>query len=99
VSNGLSYSWDAKHPAGAAPGAGHRVVPGSLRLHGEPIAMEKSYRVTLNSFMAGGGDALSIFNQGRSVQEGESDLVVAKLYFRLKGILPQPQTGRIQRLN
>jgi 5'-nucleotidase len=99
VSNGFSYTWDASQPEGAAPGAGHRVVPGSLRLQGRPIAMDKTYRVTVNSFMASGGDALSVFKQGRNVQEGENDLVVAKLYFRLKGILPPPQMGRILRLH
>ena len=99
VSNGFSYSWDASVPEGAAPGTGHRVVPGSMRLQGVPMAMEQSYRVTVNSFMASGGDALSVFKQGRNVQEGETDLVVAKLYLRLKGILPAPQMGRIQRLN
>jgi 5'-nucleotidase len=70
-----------------------------MRLHGEPIAMDRSYRVTVNSFMASGGDALSVFKQGRNVQEGENDLVAAKLYFRLKAILAPPQMGRIQRLN
>ena len=99
VSNGFSYVWDASQPEGAAPGKGQRVVPGSMRLHGVPIAMEQSYRVTVNSFMASGGDALSVFKQGRNVQEGENDLVVAKLYLRLKGVLPAPQMGRIQRLN
>jgi 5'-nucleotidase len=99
VSQGFSYTWDASQPEGAAPGAGHRVVPGSMRLHGEPIAMDRSYRVTVNSFMASGGDALSVFKQGRNVQEGENDLVAAKLYFRLKAILAPPQMGRIQRLN
>jgi 5'-nucleotidase len=99
VSQGFSYTWDASQPEGAAPGKGQRVVPGSMRLHGEPIAMEQSYRVTVNSFMASGGDALSVFKQGRNVQEGESDLAVAKLYLRLKGILPPPKMGRIQRLN
>ncbi len=99
VSNGFGYTWDASQPEGAAPGKGQRVVPGSMRLNGLPIAMEQSYRVTVNSFMASGGDALSVFKQGRNVQEGETDLVVAKLYLRLKGILPPPQLGRIQRLN
>ena len=45
-----------------------------------------------------GSDALSVFKQGRNVQEGETDLVAAKLYFRIKGILPRPQMGRIQRI-
>ncbi len=99
VSQGFSYTWDASQLGGAAPGKGQRVVPGSMRLHGEPIALEKSYRVTVNSFMASGGDALSVFKQGLNVQEGENDLVAAKLYFRLKGVLPPPQMGRIQRIN
>jgi 5'-nucleotidase len=99
VSHGFSYVWDASAPEGAAPGKGQRVVSGSMRLHGVPIAMEQSYRVTVNSFMASGGDALSVFKQGRNVQEGETDLVAAKLFLRLKGVLPVPQMGRIQRLN
>ena len=99
VSNGFSYVWDASQPEGSAPGKGQRVVPGSMRLHGEPIAMDRSYRVTVNSFMASGGDALSVFKQGSNVQEGENDLVVAKQYFRLQGVLQPPQMGRIQRLN
>lgn len=99
VSSGFSYVWDASAPEGAAPGKGRRVVPGSMHLHGEPMAMDQSYRVTVNSFLASGGDALSVFKQGRNVQEGETDLVAAKLYFRLKGVMPLPQMGRIQRLN
>jgi 5'-nucleotidase len=99
VSNGFGYTWDASTPEGAAPGSGQRVVPGSMRLNGEPIAMDRSYRVTVNSFMASGGDALSVFKQGRNVQEGETDLVVAKLYLRRQGVLPLPHMGRIQRLN
>ena len=99
VSNGFSYVWDASMPEGAAPGTGNRVVPGSMRLHGEPIAMDKNYRVTVNNFMASGGDSLGILKQGRNVQEGETDLVVVKLYLRLKGVLQPPQLGRIQRLN
>lgn len=99
VSQGFSYTWDASMPEGAEKGQGHRVVPGSMRLHGKPIAMDKRYRVTVNSFMASGGDALSVFRQGRNVQEGEIDLDVVADYLRRKGTLPPPQMGRIQRLN
>jgi len=99
VSSGFSYTWDASQPAGAAPGIGHRVVPGSMRLHGEPMEMDKLYRVTVNSFMASGGDSFNVFKNGRNYQEGEVDLVVAKLYFRLKGVVSAPQMGRIQRMN
>jgi 5'-nucleotidase len=99
VSSGFGYTWDASQPEGAAPGKGQRVVPGSMRLHGVPIAMEQMVRVTVNSFMASGGDALNVFKQGRNLQEGDTDLEVAKLYLRQKGVLPAPHMGRIQRLN
>lgn len=99
VSQGFSYTWDASTPEGAIQGTGHRVVPGSMRLQGEPMELDKLYRVTVNSFMASGGDGFNEFNHGLNMQEGESDLVVVKLYLRLKGVLPPPQMGRITRLN
>jgi len=99
VSSGFSYVWDASAPSGAAPGSGQRVVPGSMRLNGQPLAMDRSYRVTVNSFMASAGDALSVFKQGRNVQEGDVDLAVVKQYFQRLGTVAAPQGGRIQRLN
>ena len=101
VSQGFSYIWDASQPEGASPGIGHRVVPGSMRLHGEvmAMAMDQLYRVTVNSFMASGGDSFSVFRHGLNMQEGENDLVATKLYLRLKGVLPPPAMGRIQRVN
>ncbi|WP_342617003.1 bifunctional metallophosphatase/5'-nucleotidase [Rhodoferax sp. GW822-FHT02A01] len=99
VSQGFSYVWDASKPEGAAPGTGHRVVPGSMRLNGEPMEMDKLYRVTVNSFMASGGDAFNVFKSGRNVQEGDNDLAVTKLYLRVKGLVQPPVMGRIQRLN
>jgi 5'-nucleotidase len=99
VSHGFSYVWDASRPEGATPGTGHRIVPGSMRLYGEVMAMDQLYRVTVNNFMASGGDSFNVFRHGLNMQEGENDLVVAKLYLRLKGVLPPPSMGRIQRLN
>jgi 5'-nucleotidase len=61
--------------------------------------MAKTYRVTVNNFMAAGGDNFSVLTQGTNRQDGENDLVVAKLYFRLKGALITPLEGRIQRVN
>jgi 5'-nucleotidase len=99
VSQGFGYTWDASKPEGAAPGTGHRVVPGSMRLQGEVMEMDKLYRVTVNSFMASGGDSFNVLRHGLNLQEGESDLAVAKLYLRQNAVLPAPATGRIQRLN
>jgi 5'-nucleotidase len=99
VSQGFTYTWDASKPEGAPPGKGERVVPGSMKLNGEPIAMDKTYRVTVNNFMATGGDSFNVLKQGTNVQDGENDLVAAKMYLRLKGLLPAPVPGRIQRIN
>ncbi|MBC7917787.1 MAG: 5'-nucleotidase C-terminal domain-containing protein [Rhodoferax sp.] len=99
VSSGFSYAWDASKPAGAAPGQGQRVVPGSVMLNGAPIEMDTTYRVTVNNFIASGGDNFTLLTEGRNVQAGEIDLVAAKLYFRLKGVVPAPSMGRITRIN
>ena len=58
VSRGFSYSWDAGKPTG------QRVVPGSLRLNGQPIAADARLRVTVNSFLASGGDNFTVLQAG-----------------------------------
>ena len=99
VSSGFTYAWDASQPAGVESGKGQRVVPGSMKLNGEPIAMDKTYRITVNNFMASGGDNFTVLTQGTNLQVGEIDLVVTKLYFRLKGIIPAPGMDRVTRVN
>jgi 5'-nucleotidase len=99
VSNGFSYAWDASKPEGAAPGTGQRIVAGTMTLNGAPIEYDKTYRITVNNFMASGGDNFTVLTQGTNVQAGEIDSVVAKLYFRVKGIVNAPAQDRIVRLN
>jgi len=95
VSNGFSYAWDASTPEGAAAGTGQRVVPGSMKLNGEPIDMNTSYRVTVNNFMASGGDGYAVLRQGSNRQDGDIDSAIARLYFRVKGIVRPPALDRI----
>ena len=99
VSNGFTYSWDASAPERAPGGGGQRVVPGSLKLNGESIDMERVYRVTVNNFMSVGGDNYSILLKDLSRQEGEIDLIVTKRHFERQGIVNPPQMGRITRIN
>lgn len=98
VSQGFGYAWDASKPAGAAAGTGRRVVPGSVRLHGEPLERDKLYRVTVNSFMASGSDSFRVLKGGRNLHEGDGDVAATTLYFRAKGMVPAPQPGRIERI-
>jgi 5'-nucleotidase len=58
VSEGFSYAWDARQPAG------HRVVPGSVTLNGVPLEMDSSYRIVTNNFLAEGGDGFPTFAKG-----------------------------------
>jgi len=96
VSAGFSYTWDATSPSGAARGQGSRVVPGSMTLNGEPMLMNKSYRVVTNNFLAEGGDGFSVFKSGKNQQTGDVDSAVAKLYFAAKGVVQPPKLNRIQ---
>ncbi|OON64249.1 bifunctional metallophosphatase/5'-nucleotidase [Massilia sp. KIM] len=69
VSQGFSYQWDGKRPAGS------RVVPGSIRLHGAPLEDGKRYRVVANNFLAEGGDNFPEFAKGtQRVETGMLDL-------------------------
>ena len=99
VSAGFGYRWDASAPAGAAPGSGARVVPGSMMLDGVPLEPGKRYRVTVNNFIASGGDNFSVLREGTAVQQGDIDLSVAKLYFAAHGVVRPPQGERITRIN
>lgn len=99
VSRGFSYAWDASTAEGSPSGTGQRIVPGSMRLQGVPIEMAQHYRITVNNFMASGGDGYTVLRQGSNVQAGEIDSVVTKLYFRAKGIVNSPVLDRILRFN
>lgn len=99
VSNGFSYSWDASKPTNAAAGSGNRVVPDSIKLNGVAIDMAKVYRVTVNNYMATGGDGFTLFTQGSKRQQGDIDIDAGVAYFRKLGTVPTPALNRITRIN
>ncbi|HEX8780025.1 MAG TPA: 5'-nucleotidase, partial [Nocardioides sp.] len=43
------------------------VVPGSLTIGGATVVLTESYRITVNNFLAGGGDGFSVLTQGTNV--------------------------------
>ncbi len=93
VSQGFSYGWDASKPLG------ERVVQGSVRLNGQPIAAGDSVRVTVNSFVAGGGDNFATFKQGRDVRTGVMDVDALEAYVKANPTLSPQALNRITRLN
>lgn len=99
-SSTFSYSWDASKPAGAADGQGNRVVPGSLKLNGVAMDLSKTYRVTLNSFMAPGpGDNFSAVGKGTNITpSGVVDIDAFVAYMKAHPNLAPP-AARITRVN
>jgi 5'-nucleotidase len=100
-SSTFSYSWDASKPAGAAVGSGNRVVAGSLKLNGVTMDMSKTYRVTLNSFMAPGpGDNFSVVTtSGTNVTNSGVIDIDAFVGYMKKNLNLAPPAPRVTRLN
>lgn len=93
VSNGFSYIWDASKPLG------NRVMADRMTLNGGPIEPAANYRVTLNDYLAVGGDGFTVAKQGASPQYGGYDADALFAFFKAHGpIGPLPPT-RILRVN
>jgi 5'-nucleotidase len=93
VSRGFGYAWDASSPAG------QRVVAGSLSLDGRPIRADSRLRVTVNAFLAGGGDNFGVFKQGRDVRTGVMDIDALESYVKGNPTIGPGPLDRITRRN
>ncbi len=73
VSAGFSYVY-------AFDRARERAVVSQVRVKGRPLDPEKSYRVTVPSFLADGGDSFVLLRVGRDRKEGPLDVDVLASY-------------------
>jgi len=88
VSEGFAYSH-----------TGSQVCDGSVTINGVPVNRAADYRVTMNSFLATGGDGFSVFNAGRDQLGGDVDTDAMTAYFAEKSpVQPGPQ-NRIVRVD
>jgi 5'-nucleotidase len=93
VSDGLTYMWDA------SLADADKVIAASIEISGVTVVPGNSYRVTVNSFLADGGDNFSVLTEGTNRLGGEIDLDALVSYFDLNSpVTPGPQ-DRITRLN
>jgi 5'-nucleotidase len=92
VSQGFAFTWKASGPAG------DKVDPASITLNGTTIDPTASYRVTVNNFMASGGDGLTVLTQGKEPLTGVIDLDAFDAYARANNPLTPPELGRITRI-
>ncbi|SEM90400.1 bifunctional metallophosphatase/5'-nucleotidase [Lihuaxuella thermophila] len=84
--SGLQYSYNPDRPA-------HDRVVDLKKTDGTPIDPTQTYTVTVNSFLASGGDDFTVFNEGLNRIVGPVDLDALIEYIKQ---LPQPFSAQIE---
>lgn len=93
VSKGFSYTWDN------AGTDGNRIIAGSMKLDGVPIDPAAPYRVTVNNFLAVGGDGFTVLKDGKDPVIGAYDVDALSAYLRRHSPVAPGPLDRITRLN
>ena len=93
VSNGFSYTWDNARPYG------ERIIASSMSLDGRKIDPAASYRVTVNNYLAVGGDSFTVLKQGTAQQLGIYDVDALYDYFKGNSPIRASAGNRIARIN
>ena len=81
-SDGITYTWDASVAAqitGTACTAAPSPVS-DLRIGGQPALTDQAYRITVNSFLADGGDRFFVLRSGSDRTGGALDLDALEAY-------------------
>ena len=81
-SRGFSYTWNTKGSHG------NRIVEESMLLDGRAIGPEQSYRVTVNNFLADGGDGFRVLRDGTDRVGGPVDVDALTDYLRASTTRP-----------
>jgi 5'-nucleotidase len=86
-STGFVYRFDRRQPVGS------RIV--AITLGGKPLDPAARYRVTINGFLALGGDGFSVFTGAHEAVTGPTDIEALEGYFRSAPRLDVPQEERV----
>ncbi|MFC4653896.1 bifunctional metallophosphatase/5'-nucleotidase [Rheinheimera marina] len=92
VSQGFSYQWDDRKPLG------QKIVPGSIKLNGQPLQMAQSYRVTINNFVASGADGFTVFTEATNPLTGGLDVDVLEQYLTAHPGIKPAAFDRVQKV-
>ena len=93
VSDSLRYTWDASAPIG------DRIATSSITINGVPISPMATYRVTVNNFLADGGDGFTVLREGTNRLGGVVDTDAFADYLGDESPLSPTPRNRITRLN
>jgi 5'-nucleotidase len=75
ISKGSGFVWNPDQPEGA------RIVRDSVVINGQPLQAGREYRITVNNYLADGGDNLPILREGRNRVAGITNLDALVAYF------------------
>ena len=89
VSEGFTYAHSLSAPIGA------KVDPATIKLGGVTLVANKTYRVTVNSFLASGGDGFKVLAAGTDRLGGANDLDALGDYFADNSPVSPPTLDRI----
>ncbi len=87
VSAGFTYSWSASAPCGSKTS--------SVMVDGSPLNAAADYRVTVNSFLADGGDGFPVLKAGTNRVGGAVDTDAFENYFQAFSPVPPGPQNRI----
>jgi 5'-nucleotidase len=93
VSKGFNYTWDNAKPYG------DHVAADRMSLNGRRVDPATRYRVTVNNYLAAGGDGFTVLKQGTAPQFGIYDVDALFGYFQANSPIAPAATDRIARLN
>jgi 5'-nucleotidase len=93
VSEGFTYTWDY------TADVGDKVDPADIEIGGAAIDLGAEYRVTVNNFLAGGGDGFSVLLGGTDLLGGDVDLDAIVDYFGANSPITPPDLDRIEVTN
>lgn len=91
VSRGFAYTWDDRR------GPGDFVPAESITLDGKAVDPAGPYRVTVNAFLAEGGDGFSVLKAAADVREGRSEVLAVEAYFKANSPVAPGTLDRIRR--
>jgi len=92
VSNGFSYSWDSTLPAG------QKVDAATIQLNGVALSSVMNYRVTVNNYLASGGDLFTVLTKGTNILGGAQDVDALEAYIKANANLAVPTLNRVVKI-
>ena len=92
ISKGSGFAWNPDQPEGS------RIVRDSVIINGKPLQLERDYRITVNNYLAEGGDNLPVLRGGRQRTEGMLNLDALVVYFGRRVAVAPEMDRRVRRI-